>query len=110
MSNRVEGYAYAQCRLLGHSWHTVPSDWTAEYGVPMTVRCERCDMERRDQVSRATGMVEARRYVAPTGYHFQRDFDEEVLPDRADFRRAWIEAELVAYEKRQARRARRSQQ
>lgn len=87
----LRGYAYSSCRLLGHAWHEVPSDWTPEPGgVPMTVRCERCDMERRDTVGRHTGEVVSRHYTYPTGYQFHHDDDGDVLPSRQDFRMLWI--------------------
>jgi hypothetical protein len=76
--------------LLGHSWHHVPSDWTPKIGVPMTVRCERCDMERRDTVDRNSGVVVARRYTMPTDYQFLRGERHK----RSDFRLAWVEVEM----------------
>jgi hypothetical protein len=100
LNHHVVGYAYSDCRLLGHLWHVVPSDWTPRYGVPMTVRCERCNMERRDEVNRNTGDVESRRYVEPAGYGMKRDDDADVLPRRVDFRLAWIEQEVEALHKR----------
>ena len=60
----------------------------------MTVRCERCDIERRDTVNRHTGEVESRRYQYPTGYLFSRDTDTEVLPRRVDFRLAWLDEHI----------------
>jgi hypothetical protein len=61
----------------------------------MTSRCERCDIERRDEVNRNTGEVEARRYQYPEGYLFTRDADDEVLPRRVDFRLSWLESEVA---------------
>lgn len=92
----VDRYQYSDCRLLGHLWHVVPSDWTPEFGVPMTVRCERCNIERRDSVNRHTGDIESRRYVYPDGYLFSKgDYGDEVdLPRRVDFRLAWLSAEV----------------
>lgn len=92
MTETPTGYQYGECRLLGHAWHTVPSDWTPQYGVPMTVRCERCNIERRDSVNRYTGEVESRRYEYPDGYLFSRgpdDLDFE-KPRRVDFRLDWL--------------------
>ena len=90
----IKGYLYGECRLLGHAWHIVPSDWTPLYGEAMTARCERCDIERRDCINRHTGAVESRRYVSPKAYYFRRDEDGESLPNRADFRVAWLEGVL----------------
>jgi hypothetical protein len=90
----VTTYEFQQCRLLGHLWHIVPSDWQAHIGVPMTVRCETCNMERRDQIATNTGEVVSRRYVAPDRYYFHRDTDDEQLPTRTDFRMVWLEREI----------------
>jgi hypothetical protein len=99
----LKGYSYGSCRLLGHAWHEVPSDWTPTFGVPMTVRCERCDMERRDSVHRSDGTVLSRRYTYPTGYTFTKR-DDVTVPRRDDFRLAWINDAIA--KSRQARRAR----
>ena len=90
MNPYVKGYQYGACRLLGHMWHVVPSDWTPTFGVPMTVRCERCDIERRDTVNRSSGEVQSRRYTYPVGYNFRHE-DGLELPRRQDFRVAWLE-------------------
>jgi len=91
-SSLIRGYAYTNCRLLGHMWLIVPSDWTPSFGVPMTVRCERCNIERRDTLGRNTGHVESRRYTYPAGYNFSHaDNDGADLPRRDDFRLAWLE-------------------
>lgn len=100
----VRGYSFGSCRLLGHNWHVVPSDWTPLFGVPMTTRCERCNIERRDSVNRNTGEVQSRRYVYPAGYLFAHDNGTE-LPRRVDFRVAWLEAEIGVMKKQRADRA-----
>jgi hypothetical protein len=99
----IRGYAYGMCRLLGHAWHHVPSDWKPEFGEPMTVRCERCDMERRDSVERGTGYVLSRRYTYPLGYQFT-DREADDRPSRATFRASWLDDELS--KAREARRNR----
>ncbi len=108
MSAVDRSYRYGSCRLLGHSWHVVPSDWTPMFGEAMTTRCERCDIERRDSVNRNTGEVQARRYTYPEGYLFQRDNDEQQLPTRVDFRLAWLDG--VIDEQRERRNRRRREQ
>jgi hypothetical protein len=85
----------------------VPSDWKPQIGgVPMTVRCERCNMERRDSISRATGDVMSRRYTYPTGYQFTNLDDPTTRPSRTDWRMSWIESEVENL--RQRRRDRRA--
>src|SRR5262245_41846360 len=103
----VKGYGFGLCRLLGHLWHVVPSDWTPTFGVPMTVRCERCDIERRDSVNRQRGDIEARRYLYPAGYQFHHQDPDDQLPRRIDFRLAWLEGEIT--EMRKQREARSSE-
>ena len=98
----VRGYNYGACRLLGHLWHIVPSDWTPLFGTPMTCRCERCDIERRDCLNRNTGEVASRRYVYPTGYLFHHNGSEP--PRRVDFRLAWLEGEVTEMQKRRQER------
>lgn len=100
MNRLVTGYKFQDCRLLGHLWFVVPSDWTPEYGIPMTCRCERCNIERRDSISKNSGEVESRRYVYPDGYLFRRDVDGEALPRRTDFRLAWLNREVDQLSKR----------
>jgi hypothetical protein len=60
------------------------STWTPQFGVPLTVRCERCGMERRDTVSQANGRLMSRRYYRPDNYQIDRN--QDVLPSRDDFR------------------------
>lgn len=91
----VDAYRFAQCRLLGHAWLIVPSDWQPRYGAPMTARCERCDIERRDEINMHTGEVEARRYTYPDGYLFSRDHDADEPPRRVDFRLAWLDDQIA---------------
>lgn len=99
--SQIRGYAYGTCRLLGHMWEIVPSDWTPSFGVPMTCRCERCSIERRDTIGRNTGAVEARRYVYPSGYHIHHSEGIDT-PTRTDFRIAWLEGVIGESRKRRA--------
>jgi hypothetical protein len=93
----VNGYRFTTCRLLGHAWHEVPSDWNPPAGVePMTVRCERCDMERRDQIDAINGTIvpNGRKYTRPNGYLFSKSQDMQDPPKRVDFRLAWISDQI----------------
>ena len=83
------GYQFGDCRgILRHSWHEVSGDWTpALGGVPMTLICERCGMERRDTLQRGTADVLGRRYLQPQGYAITGDEDK---PKIADFRVEWL--------------------
>jgi len=75
------------CRTLGHAWFPVPAEKASKHGDAMWVRCERCDTERHDDVSRGTGEVWTRQYVYPDGYSHYLDEAFEEAPTRADFRR-----------------------
>ena len=99
-------YAYRDCRTIGHAWLYVPSDWTpTNGGVPMTTRCERCNLERRDTVGKNTGEVLGRRYTYPLGYLFDRaDYPDRITPKRTDFRLLWIQDQIE--KQRATRRAR----
>jgi hypothetical protein len=59
--------------------------------VPFTVRCERCNCERRDTVQRNTGDVLARRYLYPIGYSIEGDD----RPKLVDFRLAWLDKHIA---------------
>ena len=87
------GYQYNDCRgMLRHAWHEVPSDWALPLdGVTYTVRCERCDTERRDILGANTGEVESRRYFYPPGYHI----DQQDKPKIVDFRLAWLDDHMA---------------
>lgn len=73
---------YSMCRGLGHAWHLYDSNWKSQLGVPFTVRCERCAMERRDTLAPSDGRVIARHYTYPLGYRYARG----QTPTRNDFR------------------------
>jgi hypothetical protein len=84
----LPAYTYFRCRTYGHAWFEYDSlGWTPSFGVPMTLRCERCGSERRDQVSRVTGDLVARNYSYAPGYQWSRDVDtDEPRPKTAVFR------------------------
>ena len=96
---------YQECHgLIRHAWHIVPSDWTPQFGVPFTLRCERCNTERRDTLGRNTGEVLSRRYVYPDGYLYGRD---DYKPNADEVRLMWIvrEVERARAERPKRRRA-----
>ena len=104
LNPQVKKYPYLMCRgPLRHAWFEVPSDWTPEFGVPFTARCERCGMERRLAFNRNTGDLEYRRYVQPIGYAFHKNGAE--LPTSSDFRLAWLEGHVTELRKQRAERA-----
>ena len=75
-------YEFLECGALGHAWDFVDSNhWTANFGEPLTLRCMRCMMERRDKVMRDSRTVLGRRYIQPPGYKFARG----ERPTRVDF-------------------------
>ena len=78
-----ERRGYVRCRTIGHSWFDYDSTWTPQFGVPLTVRCERCGTERRDTVQATTGRLLTRHYYKPSNYDLQKG---EVRLTRDDFR------------------------
>ena len=100
---------YSSCHLWGHAWEEVPGDWTPTFGgVPMTLRCMRCTMERRDTVGENTGEIVGRRYVEPDGYYWQRETDEDIRPTRTDYRMSWISRHITEAQKVRPLRKRRA--
>ena len=83
----VERKPYIRCRAIGHSWFDYDSNWTPKWGTPLTLRCERCGMERRDTVSFLTGELLNRRYTKPDNYGYERGES----PTRSEFRRLLLE-------------------
>lgn len=75
------------CRTLGHAWFPVPAEKTSKYGDPMWLKCERCDTERHDDISRGNGELFGRQYVYPDNYQHAFDDMFEETPTRSDFRR-----------------------
>ena len=63
-----ERRGYVRCRTIGHSWFDYDSLWTPQFGIPLTLRCERCGTERRDTINDRTGQLLARYYHKPRGY------------------------------------------
>lgn len=91
----IRGYQFKDCRgLLRHAWHEVDSPWFEGWSghndlTPFTIRCERCDTERRDTVDQH-GELYSRRYVYPSGYAIHvRDGEER--PVISDWRMEWLE-------------------
>lgn len=78
---------YLMCRTFGHAWFIIPGERGRLGGDPMWIRCERCDTERHDSVSFATGDVMSRNYVYPEGYRDAFRSEGDAAPDRGEFRR-----------------------
>lgn len=74
---------FIRCRTLGHSWFDYDSNWTPVLGLPLTLRCERCGMERRDTVAPHTGALITRHYTPRPGYHYTKGTR---APTRSQFR------------------------
>jgi len=90
---------FIRCNTIGHAWFDVDSNhWTASFGTPLTVRCERCGAERRDKIGQDGEVLPGGRYyVYPEGYKY----DKGMRPSRAEFRQM-----LIAQRIREARQAR----
>lgn len=78
----VNRQQFIRCRTLGHSWIDYDSNWKPMFGMPLTLRCERCGMERRDTIDMG-GNLNGRHYTRPEGYLFTR---AEEVPTRSQFR------------------------
>jgi hypothetical protein len=75
---------FIRCRTLGHAWDDYDSNWTPEFGIPLTVRCERCGGERRDKLDRHGNLIPGgRHYHMPPGYKLSKG---EYKPTRSNFR------------------------
>ena len=92
-----ERRGFIRCRTIGHSWFDYDSTWTPQFGVPLTVRCERCGTERRDTVSQRDGRLLARHYFKPAGYDLKRG---EPRLTRSDFRLLLLTVRLQDQAKR----------
>ena len=77
-----ERRGYIRCRAIGHAWMDYDSTWTPKFGWPLTVRCERCGMERRDTIH-GSGQLLSRHYYRPVNYQLDGDV---IRPSRDDFR------------------------
>lgn len=95
---------YGDCRRLRHAWFDVPSDWQANFGIPLTVRCQRCGAERRDQAGPNTGELVSRRYVYPEGYSYPRG----EAPTANDFRMMYVHRIINKTRANRPKRARRA--
>ena len=78
-----ERRGYVRCRTLGHSWFDYDSLWMPQFGMPLTLRCERCGTERRDTVKGQHGQLLSRHYYKPKGYDLTKG---EPRLRRDDFR------------------------
>lgn len=89
MAQRRNGQADARllCRTLGRAWFPVPAEKSSKYGDAMWLRCERCDTERHDDISRGDGQLYGRQYVYADGYSHAFDDQFPEAPTRSDFRR-----------------------
>ena len=89
MPANVSTVDYTRCRTIGHVWYDADSDWKTDRGVPMTLRCERCTMERREVWSR-NGQLVYRTYIRPRDYLYARG----ERPSKDDFRLAMLALRL----------------
>lgn len=79
--------------LFGHRWTEVSGDWTPPYGgVPVTLICDGCQMERRDAFGENTGDLVYRRYLDHSGYRRRPD---EPRFSTADLRLQWIDQHIT---------------
>lgn len=76
-----ERQGYLRCNTMGHSWFDYDSNWSPQFGIALTLRCERCGMERRDSLS-TYGTLLNRHYVRPAGYQYP----PHTRPSRDEFR------------------------
>lgn len=80
---------FLSCRTFGHAWklHNTESNCGR---VQFTLVCRDCKARRIDLVGR-NGKEPTRRYEYPDGYQFVREFDNDLVPTRQDYRRELIE-------------------
>lgn len=88
-----------RCATLGHAWHDYDSNWRPEFGVALTVRCERCGRERRDTINEY-GTLLARHYWPRKPL---LTYQKGQRPSMADFRVMLLAQRLA--EARAARKA-----
>lgn len=78
---------YAECGAFGHAWFETPDySWNPLFGVPIVLRCERCNSERHEAVTYRTGEIINRNYDYPSDYSYPKG----QRPTRDDFRRALL--------------------
>ena len=76
-----ERLGYIRCNAIGHAWHDYDSNWKAEFGTPLTLRCERCGMERRDSINNYGDLL-TRHYYRPPNWKYPKN----QRPTKAEFR------------------------
>lgn len=73
---------YLKCAALGHRWDTfAPLKRNAAWGTLVSLRCDRCGMERFDTID-SIGALSVRSYERPPGYS-----PKDWMADRADMRK-----------------------
>ena len=76
-----ERLGYIRCNAIGHAWHDYDSAWKPQFGIPLTLRCERCGMERRDTIN-DHGLLLGRHYYKPSKWKYPK----HQRPSKAEFR------------------------
>ena len=77
---------YLMCRTIGHEWDlfTPIGMERPTWGIRLSLRCDRCSMERHDIVD-TLGEVASRTYVQPENYSMSHiPIDDR--PGRVDYR------------------------
>lgn len=63
-----ESYIFTACRTLGHSWHVLGVEWSADsQSRVMRLSCERCFTTRTDDVA-PSGRLNGRNYTHAPAY------------------------------------------
>ncbi len=73
---------YTTCRSIGHMWIETDVETAPQWGVPLWLRCERCNSVRKD-VYDINGNLSHRSYAHSEGFLRQWGSDR---PTRHDFR------------------------
>ena len=99
-----ERIGYLRCNTLGHAWFDTDSTWKPQFGTPLTLRCERCGMERRDSINDRGDLLN-RHYTRPPHYRYPKGG----RPTRSEFRVMLLTQRLVEQrESRQSKQARKA--